>query len=180
MPTTEDRLTQLRLRESEFTGIDFVQVVDKCDQTRLRVYFLTDTLDLRPPFEEVVPPTPPLPLQPRDFHIYSPRGEAPDVPVIDCPDLAGGMQWAEDTAACRRYLEFCVAHPGEFTDYRLRIDDPRIDRVFNDVPFSFKVGCDATLDCASQSDECPEDSLIDFEVDYLARDFSIPFQGFQR
>ena len=148
-----------------------MQVVDKCDQTRLRVYFLTDPRDLRPPFEGIGDPQViPEPLPPTDFRIYNPRGMAPDVEVVLCPG-PDGMRWDDDVEAGRRYLEICVAEPGDFTEYRLRIDDGRIDRFFHDVQFSFKVGCEDRLDCAEPVKECPPEDLVDFPVDYLARDF---------
>ena len=173
MPAAGDRLAVLRSRAEDFTGIEFVQVVDKCDQTRLRVYFYTDTRQLRPPFEDVGDPQiTPQPLSPRDFRIYSPRGEAPDIKVIACPPNGPeGLHWDDDAAAYRRYLEICVAEPGEFTEYRLQIDDDRIDRFFNDVEFSFKVGCEDRFDCAEPPQACPAEDLVDFPVDYLARDF---------
>ena len=170
MPTTADRLSQLRSRAEDFTGIEFVQVVDKCDQKVLRIYFLTDTHELRPPFEDVGDAAViPEPLTRDDIRIHpSLAGEAPDVPLD--PDPAS-MQWGEDVAACRRYLEIVVQEPGEFTDYRLSIDDDRIDRVYNDVVFSFKVGCDDDLDCAEPEAACTPSEAVDFPVDYLARDF---------
>jgi hypothetical protein len=171
MPAPGDRLSELRARSEDFTGIEFVQVVDKCDQTTLRVYFLTDPRDLRPPFEDIGDPqVTPEPLSPADFRIYNPRGMAPDVEVVLCPG-PDGMHWDDDLEVGRRYLEICVAEPGDFTEYRLRIDDPRIDRFFNDVQFSFKVGCEDRLDCAEPIRECPPEALVDFPVDYLARDF---------
>ncbi|MDT5156602.1 MAG: hypothetical protein QOH51_959 [Acidobacteriota bacterium] len=171
MPAPGDRLAALRARSEDLTGIEFVQVVDKCDQTRLRIYFLTDPRDLSSPFEDFGnPQVTPAPLSITDFRIYSPRGEAPDVEVILCPGPFD-MLWDEDVEAGRRYLEICVAEPGDFTEYRLKINDKRIDRFFNDVQFSFKVGCDDRLDCADPlRDVAPED-LVDFPVDYLARDF---------
>ncbi|MFL4470102.1 hypothetical protein ACERZ8_09565 [Tateyamaria armeniaca] len=51
MPTSADRLSQLRARAAEFTGIAFVQVVDVCDQRLLRIYFATDPTALDDPFE---------------------------------------------------------------------------------------------------------------------------------
>lgn len=169
MPTTTDRLSQLRASAEDFTGVEFVQVVDKCDQRVLRIYFVTDTLELRPPFEPVGDVTViPEPLVPGDIRIYSPRSEARDV-VLD-PNAAN-MQWVEDVAASRRYLEILVREPGTFTEYRLFIDDARIDRAFNDVVFSFKVGCDDDLDCAEAARECVPPERVDFNVDYMARDF---------
>jgi hypothetical protein len=171
MPAPGDRLAALRARSEDLTGIEFVQVVDKCDQRRLRVYFLTDPRDLRSPFEDVGgPAVTPDPLSLADLRVYNPRGVAPDVEVVPCagPDA---IIWGDDTDAGRRFLEICVAEPGDFTEYRLLIDDPRVDRFFNDLQFSFKVGCDDRLDCAEPLTECPPDELTDFPVDYLARDF---------
>lgn len=171
MPAPGDRLSALRARSEDFTGIEFVQVVDRCDQTVLRVYFLTDPRDLRPPFENIGDPQViPEPLNLTDFRIYNPQGAAPDVEVVLCPG-PDGMRWDDDAEAGRRYLEICVAEPGDFTEYRLRIDDVRIDRFFNDVRFSFKVGCEDRLDCTEPVRECPPEDLVDFPVDYLARDF---------
>jgi hypothetical protein len=171
MAAPGDRRSALRARAEDFTGIDFVQVVDKCDQRRLRIYFVTDPRDLRPPFEEVEDEEVLAePLTPEHVRIYSPRGIAPDVEVISCPPDEG-VHWDDDVQADRRYLEICVREPGDFTEYRLRIDDERVDRFFNDVTFSFKVGCESRLDCAQTLRECTPDALVDFPVDYLARDF---------
>ena len=171
MPAPGDRLAALRARSEDLTGIEFVQVVDKCDQRRLRVYFLTDPRELRPPFEDVGDPgVTPDPLAVADFRIYSPRGVAPDARVVACPG-PDAMTWGDDPDAGRRFLEICVAEPGDFAEYRLLVDDARIDRFFNDVAFSFKVGCDDRLDCAEPATECPPEELVDFPVDYLARDF---------
>src|SRR5690606_8145319 len=122
------RLSQLRSRQEDFTGVEFVQVVSKCDQKVLHVYFLTDTFALRPPFEDIGDATvTPEPLTPDQIRIYSPRGEAPDVLLEPDPAL---IQWGEDAVAQRRFLEIVVQEPGGFTDYRLLINDPqgRIDR----------------------------------------------------
>ena len=171
MPAPGDRLAALRARSEDLTGIEFVQVVDKCDQRRLRIYFLTDPRDLGSPFEDLGDPeVTPEPLSLADFRIYNPRGVAPGVEVVPCPG-PDPMIWGDDADAGRRFLEICVAEPGDFAEYRLLIDDERIDRFFNDVQFSFKVGCDDRLDCAEPSQECPPEELVDFPVDYLARDF---------
>ena len=171
MPTTEDRLTMLRSRDDEFTGIDFVQIVDACDQTALRVFFLTDPRTLLAPFEDVGDPTAVDPLLRARIRIYNPRGQAPDIPAAPVPAAVDGIAWLDDEDTGRRVLELRVAEPGTFADYRLRIDDARIDRGFNDVRFSFKVGCESRLDCAVPPRECAPEELVDFPVDYLARDF---------
>lgn len=168
MPTTDDRLAMLRTRDDEFTGIDFVQIVDRCEQTRLRVFFLTDPRELDAPFEDLGDPTVVEALGEDDIRIYSPRGEAPDVPVLPPP---ASLVWVDDTVSGRRVLQLDVPEPGTFTDYRLRIEDDRIDRAFNDVRFSFKIGCDSRLDCATPLRDCAAEPIVDFDVDYLARDF---------
>ena len=169
MPAPGDRLAALRAHSEDLTGIEFVQVVDMCDQRRLRVYFLTDPRDLGSPFEDLGDPeVTPDPLSPADIRIYNPRGVAPDVQVVPGPDA---MIWGDDTDAGRRFLEICVAEPGGFAEYRILIAAERIDRYFNDVQFSFKVGCDDHLDCAEPSKKYPPAEVVDFPVDYLARDF---------
>jgi hypothetical protein len=65
-----------------------------------------------------------------------------------------------------------VAEPGDFSIYRLTIESPRVDRFFNGIEFSFKQGCPNNLDCKSREPECPAPDLVDFPVDYLARDFT--------
>ena len=47
----------------------------------------------------------------------------------------------------------------------------RFDRFFNGVEFSFKQGCPSDLDCKPGALECPPEQLVDFPIDYLARDF---------
>src|SRR5262249_33474780 len=99
----------------------------------------------------------------------------PNIPL----DTTFPLKWFVDDATQRTYLKLKVAHPGGFFPYRLRIDDPRvtstvlsrIDPFFNDIEFSFKIGCDNDLDCETPPVECPPDPTVDFPVDYLARDF---------
>ena len=118
MAAPGDRRSALRSRSEDFTGIDFVQVVDKCDQTRLRVYFLTDPRDLRPPFEEVEDEdvlAEPLTLE--HFRIYSPRGVG--------ARCRGDFVPAERRAALGRR---CVSRPA------LRRDLPRRTGRLHRVP----------------------------------------------
>lgn len=162
MPSSADRLSLLRARSVDFTGIAFVQVVDTCDQRVLRIYFHTDPTDLSDSFEGGTP------LTPADIRIYSPSGDAEDVLLDSDPSL---MVWADDPAIGRRYLQIEVQKPGGFADYRLQIADARVDPGFNDVRFSFKVGCDDHLDCSASPETCVPPDTDDVDVDYLARDF---------
>src|SRR5262245_23970073 len=164
----EDRLTVL-LQQSVVTGIDFVQVVDPEYQTVLRVFFLINPDKLNDPIVK----TADLPV---------------DVPTdsVTIRSVFGGERLAEAQVVRMTYkqvplngknrtvLEIETAEPGDFSIYRLTIvDEPkrRIDRFFNGVEFSFKQGCPSVLDCRQGAAECPPEELVDFPVDYLARDF---------
>ncbi len=171
MTTTQDRTNRLRAHAEQFTGIDFVQVVEPCEQTTLRVFFLTDPRLLRPPFEDIGDPShPPTPIAPAKLRIYSPRNVAPDVPVVSSASSPAALVWGEDPITRRRYLELTVSEPGEYTDYALSIEDTRIERSFNDVMFSFKAGCESGFDCAQPQTPCAYGPLVDVPIDYLARD----------
>jgi hypothetical protein len=186
MLTALDRLTALREQPTLFTGIDFIRVVDPHDETVLRIYFLTDARVLNPPF--TTDPSDPHPLTNESIVIHNVTDPTrPDIPVthIEVPltspvtfdpvQLDGDLQ--------RTFIEITVDHPGDFADYRLRIDDPRantdptqepfsrIDAFFNDVKFSFKAGCPDGQDCLPATPTCPPDPQPDFPIDYLARDF---------
>ena len=177
----QDRLTALcaladRLDESnnpippEITGIDFIQVADPQVQTVLRVFFIIDPDRLAVPFV-VFPPANPTDV---DF----PTGDVSIVSVSGGESLAEAQvvraTWTQVIVAgqSRVFLEVEVAEPGDFSIYRLTIDSPRIDRFFNGVEFSFKQGCPSNLDCKLRQPECPPPDLVDFPVDYLARDFT--------
>ena len=76
--------------------------------------------------------------------------------------------------ALRTVLVVDTEEPGGFQIYRLTLADDhapsRIDPFFNAVEFSFKQGCPSDFDCKPRHD-CPEEALVDWPVDYLARDF---------
>jgi hypothetical protein len=162
-----DRL-QLLLNQSAVTGIDFVYVYE--DQVTLDVYFLRSPATLNVPLVGDVTAD--------QVRVYSPSGgeHLPQVPVV-------GVAWA--VVGGRDVLRVTMAEPGDFSLYRLHLDDPRIDPYFvyatptkerspqghNDVPFSFKANCPSDLDCQLPDHECPLDAAVDFPVDYGARDF---------
>jgi hypothetical protein len=174
----EDRLTALleQERPAKVTGIDFVQVVDPADQTVLRVFFLIDPDKLSDPI--VIMADPPVDVSINTVTIVSISGgeRLAAVPVVRATykrvPLDGEM---------RTVLEVKTAEPGDFSIYRLTlIDEPekpvnerkqRFDRFFNGVEFSFKQGCPSDLDCKPPGPECPPETLVDFPIDYLARDF---------
>lgn len=149
---------------STVTGIDFVSVADPDDQRRLLVYFLIDpdALDVDP-FDVLAPP--PAGLVRIEAETDDSRIEVAALSWDSLPDAQGAL---------RTVLVVDVEAPGGFQFYRLHLTDPatpsRIDRFFNAAVFSFKQGCPSPADCAPGHD-CPERALVDWPVDYLARDF---------
>lgn len=135
-----DRLEALRAQNA-VTGIDFVYVFPS--QTQLDVYFLNSPASLiNAVAKEAV-------------HIYSPSGgeTTPVVPVT-------GVSWLN--VGGREIMRLITAMPGDFSRYRLRIDDTRVDPYFNDVWFSFKANCESQLDCAPPPHECAPDPRSTF------------------
>jgi hypothetical protein len=164
----EDRLTLL-LEQSAVTGIDFVQVVDPEEQTILRVFFLINPDELDDPLVNTADL--PIDVLPATVKIQSVSGgeRLPEVAVVRTT-----YKQVPLNGETRTVLEIETAEPGDFSIYRLTIiDNPkeRLDRFFNAVEFSFKQGCPSLLDCRRRRPECPPEELIDFPVDYLARDF---------
>jgi len=147
---TPDRLAAL-LAQNVVTGIDFVYV--DASQITLDVFFIKPPAAL----------TAPLPGTVAAAQVVIHNDEGQPVPALV------GLGWAVNEG--RDVLRLTMAAPGGFADYRLRIDDGRIDPFFNDVRFSFKANCPRDIDCAPPAHECPPDPAVDFAVDYQARDF---------
>ena len=148
-----DRLKEL-LNQSKVTGIDFVYVHK--DQMRLDVFFLRTPSSLDTPLVGDVTQG--------QILIYNPSGG-----TLLSPVPLSGLAWV--VVDGRDVLRLTTVVPGDFTLYKLRIDDSRIDPYFNDITFSFKAHCPSDLDCEPQAHECPPEESIDFPVDYRARDF---------
>ncbi|HRI60012.1 MAG TPA: hypothetical protein PK228_09825 [Saprospiraceae bacterium] len=149
MTTAPDRL-QLLLNQNTVTGIDYIDI--HADQITLDIYFFVPPAGLASP----------LALTSEKIRIYCPTGAAPDMPV-------DSMNWTY--AGGRQVLRLKVAQPGDFTLYKIRLDDSLVDLFYNDVTFSFKANCPSDLDCEPPEHECPPETPVDFQVDYLARDF---------
>jgi hypothetical protein len=151
-----DRIETLRTRD-DIVGIDFVFVSE--DQQTLLVFFHPSaTLDA----EQILGP-----IQASQIRIFSPSGgeRLPEVPL----DPAALPTWV--TSFGRRVLRVITSTPGDFSRYRFRLDHPLIDPYFQEVSFSFKANCPSELDCEPWPHECPEDELVDYPVNYQARDF---------
>ena len=151
-----DRLQAL-LNQNVVTGIDFVYVYE--DQVTLDVFFL------RPPDTLTVPLVNDPNFTAANVRVYSPSGGEglPEIPVV--PPVAWGV------VDGRAVLRLTATMPGDFTRYHLHLDDPRLDRYYNDVPFSFKANCPSDLDCEPPPHLCLPEDDVDFPIDYRARDF---------
>ena len=81
------------------------------------------------------------------------------------------MVWRrmEGVSGERVVLDILFDGPGEFTDYDLLITHAQVDHYFARETFSFQQACPDPFDCAREP--CPEEDLIDPQLDYMARDF---------
>ncbi len=151
-----DRIENIHGRD-DIVGIDFVFVSE--NQRTLFVFFHPNaTLNA----EQIIGA-----VQPSQISIFSPSG-GEFLPVVPL-DPASPPTWL--TLFGRRVLQVETSQPGDFSRYRFRLDDPLVDPYFSEVGFSFKANCPSELDCAPRPHECPEDELVDYPVNYLARDF---------
>ena len=151
-----DRVDLLRA-STTLTGIDFVEV--SATQTELTLFLQHDTLP-------AALATTLASISPAAISIVGEGQVAPaEVQVIEnvspLPAPVDG----------RAVMLIRVAAPGGFGWYRLNIDSPAIDPYFNDIRFSFKAACDSDLDCKAFDRLCPPDEMVDFPVDFRARDF---------
>jgi hypothetical protein len=144
------------LAQNRVTGIDFIYVHP--DQMTLDIFFLRKVSDL------VTLPQLPASLKATDIRIYSPESFLPEIEV----DTITGWQLPVDGP---HVLQIKTKQGGDFSLYNFKINDNRIDPYFNDISFSFKANCPSGLDCKPPEHECPPEELIDFPIDYLARDF---------
>ena len=157
MPTAPDRLELLLdPAQTRVTGIDFVEV--DVTQRQLDVFFLRDPSTVAPSLVNDIAAD--------QIRIYSPSGgdRLATVPVAT-------VNWPPVPPGGRRWLRITVTEPGDFSRYRLYLDDRRIDRYFNDYEFSFKVHCETDVDCKPPCDCCPPEAVTPIAVNYLARDF---------
>jgi hypothetical protein len=152
MSTAPDRIESLK-EQDQVTGIDFINV--DTSQTILDIYFLRLVTTLASPL--------PGTIDPSDILIYSTTEGLPAIEVLS------PLTWL--VVDGQDVLRVITKSPGDFTLYKFKIADARIDPYYNDIPFSFKANCPSDLDCAPPEHECPPDDMVDFPVDYLARDF---------
>jgi hypothetical protein len=141
--------------QTKVTGIDFVFVDPS--QVTLDVYFLKDPAAVAPSLVNN--------LQPRQIRIESISGgeSIPSVPVT-------AVNW--QVVDGRNIARLTTAIPGDFSFYRLTIDDDRIDQFFNGIRFTFKANCPTAFDCRDRPHDCPAEPRPDYAVNYQARDWA--------
>ena len=154
--TAIDRIETLRTHD-DIVGLDFVYVSE--DQRTLFVYF-HPSATLTP--EQILGA-----IQASHIKIYSPSG-GEWLPVVPL-DAAFPPMWV--IRDVRRVLCLITVQPGDFSRYRLQLNHPLVDPYFKEVGFSFKANCPSELDCAPRPHECLDEELVDYPVNYLARDF---------
>ena len=150
MSAETDRIDQIR-KQDHVTGIDFIEVDQS--QVQLNVHFIQSV-------NTIIPKLPGT-IFPGDIKIYSPGEKLAEIEV----DSVGWSTPDEEVLIVK------TKQKGDFTLYRFKINDARIDSYFNDVSFSFKANCPSDLDCKPGDHDCPPDELVDFPIDYQARDF---------
>jgi hypothetical protein len=151
-----DRIENLSNRD-DIVGIDFVFVRE--NQTTLFVFFHPNAnLDAQQILGVV---------QASQIRIYSPSG-GESLPVVP---LNPNFPPAWVTRFGRRVLRVITAQRGDFSRYEFELMSPLVDPYFSKAGFSFKANCPTELDCEQRPHECPEDTLVDYPVNYLARDF---------
>jgi predicted phage baseplate assembly protein len=131
-------------------GIDFVEVVGD-DQATLRVHFL-NAVELSRPL--AAPPT-------------IAGGET--IPVVLVNPIDDARDWSMD--GDHLVLTLTVPAAGDFSDYTLTINSPKLDRFFSQATFSFKANCPSDFDCAAPAPACPPLTGDAPPIDYLAKDF---------
>jgi hypothetical protein len=151
-----DRIEVLRTRD-DIVGIDFIFVSET--QTTLFVYFHpAATLNA----EQILGP-----ITEAQIKIFSPTG-GEWLPVVPL-DPTFPPTWI--TRDGRRVLRVRTSQPGDFSRYVFQLNHPLVDPYFHEVGFSFKANCPSELDCEPKPHECPDDELVDYPVNYTARDF---------
>ncbi len=151
-----DRIENIRGRD-DIVGIDFVFVSE--DQKTLFVFFHPNATQNAQQILGAV--------QASQIRIFSPSG-GESLPVVPL-DPASPPTWI--TLLNRRVLRVITSQPGDFSRYRFHLSSPLVDPYFSEVAFSFKANCPSEFDCAPRPHECPEEELVDYPVNYLARDF---------
>jgi hypothetical protein len=150
----------LVLQSTSYNGIDFVEVANDT-QTALRVHFLNAVYlagTLGSPPAGGKPGVPPVTIS---------GGER--IPAVAVNPINDYADWAIDGS--HLVLSLTVRAPGDFSEYTLAVNSPRLDPLFAQARFSFKARCPSDLDCRPPPVVCPVPPSDAPPIDYLAKDF---------
>jgi hypothetical protein len=146
---SKDRRSQL-LKSTSFNGIDFVEVFND-QQTELRVHFLNNV-----PLQDTLSATPTID-----------GGET--IRTVAVRAINDSTDWIPD--GNHLVLQLTVVAPGDFSNYTLRLQSPKLDPLFDQSVFSFKARCPSDLDCETKAPPCPSVKADVPPIDFLAKDF---------
>jgi len=146
---TKDRRALL-FTSVAYNGIDFIEIANDA-QTELRVHFLNGV-----ELSGTLTATPTIT-----------GGET--IPTVAVQAIDNATDWRLDGNDL--VLSLKVLAPGDFSNYSLTIQSPKLDPFFSQVAFSFKARCNSTLDCKAPPPFCPGEQGDSPPIDYLAKDF---------
>jgi hypothetical protein len=139
------------------TGIDFV-AVNEADHAQVFVYFVLDPSGLDAP----------LPVA--DIGIFCLGVQTRAERLVVAQDFESHT---DSQGRRREVLAITFDSGASFEEQELKLTDiagQRVDPFSRTARFSFKQSCPTVFDCACYGEPEPRD-LVDFPVDYLARDF---------
>jgi hypothetical protein len=151
-----EQLRRKRLNDSNFNGIDYVEVA--VDHRVLHIFFI----------KPVGPLNPLNPNDPNDEY-----GLSTNLAPIT---ISGGTRIVGiRPASCTRQpdgsLTLVVDRAGDYSTYTLTINIPALDRLLRQVDFSFMATCPSDFDCR-QVMVCPPPELKELLLDYQAKDYA--------
>lgn len=146
---SKDRFLQL-LASSQLNGIDFVEVTADAPLD-LVVHFVNAN-------------------QVKGAAIHAKVEGGDSVPAVELAHIAAS-DWQHDGEG-RPLLILHALYSGDFAQYTLTLDTPKLDIYYRSAKFSFKAFCPSDFDCAPPPHECPPDDTPLPPIDYLAKDFA--------
>ncbi|HZR42828.1 MAG TPA: putative baseplate assembly protein, partial [Ktedonobacteraceae bacterium] len=161
MEVCNDEQRREKVRDSDLSGLDYIEVSE--DQLKLTAYFLGKA---------------PKELDSSNLIIEGGR-RVRNIEVID-------VEVHREDPDLDDWMEITLNKAGDFSTYTLRIVAPKgydgqgqlayeafpgIDRRYSQVDFSFKAGCANDLDCQTTA-VCPTTSVVEPEINYLAKDYA--------
>ena len=148
---------ELLLNRPDLNGIDYVEVAP-ANHSILQIFFI----------KPVGPLNTANPADPNDQYGLSTNLS----PIsIDGGTRIVGITPVSCTRQADGSLTLVVNQAGDFSTYTLTIDIPGLDRLLNQIDFSFMASCPSDFDCR-QTTACPPAPLPQLLLDYQAKDYA--------